>query len=100
MNGLNDGPRMEREQMRYEIRVRGVLGPTILGAFPDFDARRSARYTVLTGSLPDQAALHAALAQIEALGLELVDAIRLRPRTRDQLEQPSASKSAGSDDYG
>ena len=33
--------------------------------------------TVLTGTLPDQAALYGALAQIEALGLELLEVRRL-----------------------
>jgi len=35
--------------------------------------------TLLTGSLPDQAALHGVLAEIEALGLELLEVRRLPP---------------------
>jgi hypothetical protein len=34
---------------------------------------------VLTGPLPDRAALHGVLAEIEALGLELLDVRRLPP---------------------
>jgi hypothetical protein len=56
----------------YEICVRGQLGKTLLGAFPDLHARANGTETVLTGALPDQAALHGVLAQIEALGLELL----------------------------
>ena len=36
-------------------------------------AREDRGETVLTGRLPDQAALHGVLAQIEALGLELIE---------------------------
>ena len=57
----------------YEIHVRGQLGKTLLGAFPDLHAQARGAETVLTGELPDQAALHGVLAQIEALGLELLE---------------------------
>jgi hypothetical protein len=57
----------------YEIRLRGLLGETLLGAFPDLHAQADGTETVLTGALPDQAALHGVLAQIEAFGLELLE---------------------------
>jgi hypothetical protein len=57
----------------YEIRVRGVLGEMLLGAFPDLSATVDGAETVLTGVLPDQAALHGVLAQIGTLGLELLE---------------------------
>ena len=60
----------------YEIRVRGLLGGTLLGAFPDLRARAHGTETVLTGPLADQAALYGLLAQIEALGLELLEVRR------------------------
>jgi hypothetical protein len=56
----------------YEIRIRGVLGDTMLEAFPGLDARVEGGETVLSGNLPDRAALHWVLADIEALGLELL----------------------------
>ena len=62
----------------YEIRVRGVLGETLLGAFPDLSATADGAETVLTGVLPDQAALHGVLAQIGTLGLELLELRRTR----------------------
>jgi len=64
---------------RYRIRVRGPLGETIRSAFPALQARASGGDTVLTGPLPDRAALHGVLAQIEALGLELLEVRRLPP---------------------
>jgi hypothetical protein len=62
-----------RKDARYEIRIRGMLGGTLLSAFPGLLARETHGETVLTGRLPDQAALHGVLAQIEALGLELME---------------------------
>jgi hypothetical protein len=62
----------------YEFRIRGVLGDTLLGAFPDLQAEAHGGETVLAGALPDQAALHGVLAQIEQLGLELLDVHRRR----------------------
>jgi hypothetical protein len=62
---------------RYRIRVRGLLGETIRSAIPALQARASGADTVLTGPLPDPAALHGVLAEIEALGLELLEVRRL-----------------------
>ena len=61
-----------------EIRVRGRLGELLLGAFPGLHAQADGADTVLTGALPDQAALHGVLAEIEALGLELLELRRTR----------------------
>lgn len=61
----------------YEISVRGHLGDTMRSAFPDLRAEPRGADTVLTGVLTDQAALHGVLADIEALGLELLEVRRL-----------------------
>jgi hypothetical protein len=63
---------------QYMIRVRGVLGDRLLTAFPGLRSRTDRGDTVLAGALPDQAALHGVLTQIEALGLELVEVRRSR----------------------
>jgi hypothetical protein len=55
----------------YEIRVRGVLGDTLVHAFPGLTGSKEGTNTVLSGELPDQAALYGVLLQIESLGLEL-----------------------------
>jgi hypothetical protein len=60
----------------YEIRIRGRLDGILLGAFPDLRAEANGTETVLTGPLADQAALYGLLAQIEALGLELLEVRR------------------------
>jgi hypothetical protein len=65
--------------MTYEIRVRGHLGATMRRAFPGLHAQTQGRDTLLTGAVPDQAALHGLLAQVETLGLELLE-VRRVPR--------------------
>jgi hypothetical protein len=68
-----------REPWRYEIRVRGPIGPTMMQAFPALTATRSGHDTVLTGSLADQCALYGVIYQLEALGLELLEIRRSKP---------------------
>ena len=40
-----------REPRRYEIRVRGPIGPTMMQAFPTLAAASRGQDTLLTGSL-------------------------------------------------
>ena len=65
------------EPRRYEIRVRGPIGPTMMQAFPTLVATRSGRDTLLTGSIRDQSALYGLIHQLEALGLQLLEIRRL-----------------------
>jgi hypothetical protein len=62
---------------RYEIRVRGRIGESLLNQFDGFDAEVEPAETVLRGPLQDQAALHGVLEQIEELGLELLEVRRV-----------------------
>lgn len=61
----------------YTIRVDGHLGPALLSAFPALAARQEGTCTLLTGQL-DQSALFGVLAEVEALGLCLLE---VRPGT-------------------
>ena len=63
----------------YAIRIDGYLGPTALSAFPDMVAQLKGGDTLLTGLL-DRSALYGVLAEIEALGLDLVELRRLTPK--------------------
>jgi hypothetical protein len=74
-NGARRGP----QPQRYQISVRGRLGQTMCAAFPVLQARTESDQTVLTGALPDQAALYGVLSEIEALGLELLEVRRPPP---------------------
>ena len=78
----------------YVIRVDGHLGGMALSAFPEMTPRRQGTHTVLTGRL-DQSALHGVLAEIEALGLVLLEVRQLEPQdkspiSRDDLHPPGA----------
>jgi hypothetical protein len=62
----------------YRIRIKGRLGATALSAFPTMVPEPKDGETVLTGLLEDRSALFGALAQIEALGLELLELRQVR----------------------
>lgn len=87
------------ESADYEIRVRGHLGETLLTAFPRLHATVGSGETTLAGVLPDQAALHGVLAQIEALGLELLEVHRMdrepRPQEHGDPYGPTPATSPG-----
>ena len=66
---------------RYIIRINGHLGATLLSAFPAMAWKRQGPETVLTGVL-DQPGLYGVLAEIEALGLDLLEVRRLEPQRK------------------
>ena len=72
----------------YTIRIHGHLGATALSAFPAMVSQRQGADTVLTGLL-DRSALYGALAEIEALGLNLVEVRQLTP----ERESPGSGDS-------
>jgi hypothetical protein len=61
---------------RYVIRIRGHLGATLLSAFPAMGWEREGPETILTGTL-DQPGLYGVLAEIDALGLDLLEVRQL-----------------------
>jgi len=81
---------MDPAPARYVIRIRGHLGATVLYAFPRMAGRRHGADTVLTGLL-DQAALYGVLAEIEALGLHLLEVRQLAPRRKSPESGDSRS---------
>ena len=78
----------------YTIRIKGRLGATALSAFPAMASEMSGSETVLTGLLEDQSALFGVLAQIEALGLELLE-LRLIPARSTARESRYGHPSTG-----
>ena len=64
---------------RYQITINGGLGEVGREAFADFGIESDGANIVLTGDM-DQAALHGALARIQALGLDLAEVRRLTDR--------------------
>jgi hypothetical protein len=62
----------------YMIRINGHLGAMMLSAFPAMAPHRHGTETVLTGLL-DRSALYGVLAEIDALGLDLLEVRQLDP---------------------
>jgi hypothetical protein len=74
----------------YAIRIHGHLGATLLSAFPALVPQPHGADTVLTGFL-DRSALYGVLAQVEALGLDLVEVRQLAPYRRSPESGDSRS---------
>lgn len=75
----------------YRIRIKGRLGATALSAFPSMASELMGSETVLTGWPEDQSALFGVLAQIEGLGLELLELrqVRASPRSPESGDDRS-----------
>jgi len=69
---------MDPAPARYTIRIHGHLGATTLSAFPAMVSHQHGADTVLTGLL-DRSALYGVLAEVEALGLDLLEVRQLTP---------------------
>ena len=67
---------MDPAPARYTIRINGHLGATMLSAFPAMAPEQHGAHTVLTGLL-DRSALFGVLAEVEALGLDLLEVRQL-----------------------
>jgi hypothetical protein len=67
---------MDPAPVLYVIRIHGHLGATVLFAFPALVSQHQGADTVLTGRL-DRSALYGVLAEIEALGLDLLEVRQL-----------------------
>jgi hypothetical protein len=65
------------EAHNFEIRIKGKVSTPVLSSFEGLHHSIQPIETVLTGPVPDQAALHGLLDRIQALGLELVEVRRL-----------------------
>jgi hypothetical protein len=81
---------MDPAPARYTIRIHGHLGATVLSAFPALVPRHHGADTVLTGLL-DRSALYGVLAEVEALGLDLVEIRQLMPDGRSPESGDSRS---------
>jgi len=75
---------------RYVIQIHGHLGPTVLLAFPALVSQWHGADTVLTGLL-DRSALYGVLAQIETLGLDLVEVRQLTQHQKSPRSGDSRS---------
>jgi hypothetical protein len=70
--------RMDPAPAPYVFRINGQLGATMLSAFPALTPQLHGGHAVLTGLL-DRSALYGVLAEIDALGLDLLEIRKLSP---------------------
>jgi hypothetical protein len=73
-------------QERYQIRVKGHLGEQWQSWFDGLTITNVEQgEAILSGLLPDQAALHGVLAKIRDLGLPLLAVNRIAPDSSEKL---------------
>jgi hypothetical protein len=84
---------MDSAPVRYLIRINGHLGATMLSAFPAMTSQRDGADTLLTGLL-DRSALYGVLAEIDALGLDLLEVRQLTPE-REPAPSDGRAQGAG-----
>jgi hypothetical protein len=65
-------PGEETFPIKYRLHLRGHLDPRWSDWFSGFEIEHSGEDTILTGDVPDQAALHGILAKIRDLGLPIL----------------------------
>ncbi len=75
---------MDAAPALYMIRIHGHLGATVLSAFPALAPQQDGADTVLTGLL-DRSALYGVLAEVEALGLDLLEVRQLTQSRSPEL---------------
>jgi hypothetical protein len=74
----------------YEIRIRGTLSPELVEWFEGMEISQEADgATVLSGPVPDQAALHGLLARIRDLNLTLIS---VNPSGRETPARPKETR--------
>jgi hypothetical protein len=65
--------------VRYEIRVKGLLDAHWSEWFEGLLVEAEGQDTVISGPIPDQAALHGVLAKVRDLGVPLLSVSQVDP---------------------
>jgi len=78
---------MAADRIYYEIRVEGLLDSHWEACFSGLQLKSDGAQTVISGLLPDQAALHGLLAKVRDLGLCLISVRRLDPDEAEKRDQ-------------
>ena len=64
---------------RYQIKVKGSLGDSWSEWFDGMTVESDGTFTMITGHLLDQSALHGLLVRVRDLGLPLISVNRIEP---------------------
>jgi len=88
--GMNTAPTSRPDESgRYQIRLRGRLDARWSARFEGMTLTTGDGFTLLTGRVADQAALHGLLHQLRDIGLPLVSVTRVE--TADETRPPRTS---------
>jgi hypothetical protein len=83
-------PTLKKMPTIYEIRIRGRLDEDWAEWFDNMNLTHTSEgQTILTGPIPDQAALHGILNRIRDLNLELISVTRAESNTKDESQAGS-----------
>jgi hypothetical protein len=85
---MSNGSNYERPAI-YQICIKGKLDPIWSDWFDGFSISQMENETVLTGPVPDQAALHGMLSKINDLGLVIIS---LNEKPEMEPEKTTAKK--------
>lgn len=81
------------EQERYEIRIKGHLGASWSDWFDGLTLTNlDGGEALLSGPLPDQAALHGVLARMYTLNLTLLEVRRVAPDSGEPVQPGSPQR--------
>jgi hypothetical protein len=88
---MSDTPPPNPKRAIYKIRIRGRLDEDWVEWFDDMAITHTSEgHTLLTGPVPDQAALHGLLIKIRNLNLDLIsvcpvdDVTQVEPNSKDE----------------
>lgn len=76
----------------YEFRIVGRLDPATLAAFPGFVSSTEPVETVLVGPVDDSGTVTTVLAEIQNLGLELVEMRQLPSPKQPESEEAATEQ--------
>jgi hypothetical protein len=90
-DGEEEESRSMMVQEQYQIRVKGHLGPQWEGWFDGLTITNDEQgEALLSGPLPDQAALHGVLTKIRDLGLPLLEVHRVATESSEKGQEAGA----------
>ncbi len=79
---------------QYEFRIWGRLSPTAQAAFLGMEVAEIPPQTVISGSVPDESALHGVLGLIQSLGLHVLSVRQIDARSEGDSLSTTDSPSA------
>jgi hypothetical protein len=88
------------QPMVYEVKVKGHLGPQWTDWFEGLTITLEGDgYTLLTGPVVDQAAMHALLRKVRDLGITLISVNQVKSRPSDSMGVEARTEETDADQH-